>query len=75
MESTTLIKAKVPSRRLKSAEAILSRLGLETSDAINMLLAQVVRQKGLPFAVRLTDEPLLTAEAQGKEWEEAFGAY
>jgi DNA-damage-inducible protein J len=76
MEKTTLVKAKVPSRRLKSAEAILARLGLQTSDAINMMLVQVIRQKALPFSVRRTDERLLAAEeALGRAWEDAFGAY
>jgi DNA-damage-inducible protein J len=75
MEKTTLIKASVPAKRAKSAQAILAKLGMEPGDAINILMAQIVRHKGLPFPVRLSDEPLLTAEQQGKEWEEAFGAY
>lgn len=75
MEATTVFRTKVPARRLKSAEAILARLGMDPGHAFNMLLAQIVRQKGLPFPVRLSDEPLLNAEAQGQAWEEAFGAW
>ena len=75
MEKTTLISTRVPARRLKSAQVILARLGLKPDDAVNILMAQIVRHKGLPFAVRLSDAPLLTAAEQGAEWEAAFGAY
>ena len=75
MEKTTVIRTRVPARRLKSAEGILAKLGLKPDDAVNILMAQIVRHKGLPFAVRLNDEPLLTTTEQGAEWEAAFGAY
>jgi addiction module RelB/DinJ family antitoxin len=50
-ETTTLFRARVPAKRLKRAEKILSGLGLKPSDAFNILLAQIELRQGLPFAV------------------------
>lgn len=75
MKTTTLFRTRVPSHRLKTAEAILADLGLNPGDAFNMLLAQIERHQGLPFAVRKTDAPLLSADEQGDAWKEALGAY
>jgi len=48
---TTVIRARVDRSRAKSAEKILSRLGLKPSDAVNMLYAQIVQQRAIPFAL------------------------
>ena len=37
----------------KAADALLARLGLTTSNAVNMFLHQVVEEKSLPFRPRL----------------------
>lgn len=50
-----LFRARVPKKRFKDAESILGSLGLSPQDALNMLLAQVVLQRGLPFAVSEPD--------------------
>lgn len=71
-----LVRARVPSKRLKRAERILSKLGMKPSDAINMLMAQVELHQGLPFNVSIQKEPLLlSADGQAEEWTEAFGEY
>ena len=40
-ETKTLFRVRVPAARLKRAERILGRLGLNPGDAVNMLLAQI----------------------------------
>jgi addiction module RelB/DinJ family antitoxin len=74
-QKTTLVRARVPSKRLRNAEEILGKLGLKPGDAINMLMAQVELHQGLPFDMTLSQGSLLTADAQGGEWTEAFGEY
>ncbi|MDD3545098.1 MAG: type II toxin-antitoxin system RelB/DinJ family antitoxin [Kiritimatiellae bacterium] len=74
-ESSVLVRARVPAKRLRNAEKILARLGMKPGDAINLLLAQVELRRGLPFNVFLEEAPLLSGERQGAEWTEAFGAY
>ncbi|NCD23385.1 MAG: hypothetical protein EOL90_10670 [Spartobacteria bacterium] len=75
MESSVLVRARVPAKRLRNAEKILARLGMKPGDAVNLLFAQVELRRGLPFTVSLADAPLLSGERQGTEWTEAFGAY
>jgi DNA-damage-inducible protein J len=40
----------------KKTEEILSELGLNMSAAVNILARQVVRMRGLPFPLMLSDE-------------------
>lgn len=75
IESTTLFRARVPTKRLKKAEIILERLGLKPGDALNMLLAQIELRKGLPFEVSTRPAELLTADQQATAWKEALGTY
>jgi addiction module RelB/DinJ family antitoxin len=74
-EKAVLVRARVPAKRLRNAERILGQLGLKTSDAINMLMAQVELRQGLPFDMTVTGARMLPAETQAAEWAEALGAY
>ena len=74
-EETTLIRARVDSRKVKKAEKIFSRLGLKMSDAINIFISQVELRDDLPFTVTTKPERLLSNEEQGKIWNEALGEY
>ncbi len=74
-KDTVLFRARVPATRLKNAEAILNRLGLNPGDALNMLLAQIELRQGLPFEVTTRPPQLLTADQQATEWKEVLGAY
>lgn len=49
--ATTLLRTRVDSARAAQATKILSDLGLDATTAVNMLFAQVVAQRGLPFPV------------------------
>jgi len=74
-ETSVLVRARVPSRRLRNAEHILAKMGLKTSDAINILMAQVELRQGLPFDMYLGSRTTLTADAQAGEWTEVLGEY
>ena len=75
MSNSVLFRARVPADRLKKAEKVFARLGMKTSDAFNIFLAQVELQKDMPFSITSKPEPLLTTPQQGKAWEEALGEY
>ena len=74
-QAMTTFKTTVPQVRFEKASAVLQKLGLSAEDAVNLMLAQIEIQKGLPFAVSLQPKPLLTADEQGGEWTKAYGAY
>jgi len=75
MSNSVLFRARVPADRLKKAEKVFARLGMKTSDAVNIFLAQVELRKDMPFSITSKPEPLLTTAQQGKAWEEALGEY
>ena len=74
-EKSTLVRARVPTKRMRNAERILGKLGLKPGDAINMLMAQVELHQGLPFDMTLQTGALLPADVQAAEWSEALGEY
>ena len=51
MAKSTLFRARVPSDRLKRAEKVFARLGMKTSDAFNIFLAQVELRDDMPFSI------------------------
>ena len=50
---TAMIRARVQPRLKARAEKIFKALGISPSGAINMLYAQVVQRRGLPFEVAI----------------------
>ncbi len=50
--ATTILRTRVDTRRAAAAKKILAGLGLDATAAVNMLFAQVIAERGLPFAVR-----------------------
>ncbi len=75
MSNSVLFRARVPADRLKKAEKVFARLGMKTSDAFNIFLAQVELRKDMPFSITSKPESLLTTAQQGKAWVEAVGEY
>ena len=73
MARTQAFYARVEPELKEKADAILARLGMSSSDAVNIFLSQVVLKEGLPFEVILPrptrDEAVawLTAEIQKGE--------
>jgi DNA-damage-inducible protein J len=48
---TQMIHARIDPKLKKSAEAVFSKIGLSTADAIRLFLTQVEIYRGLPFPV------------------------
>jgi DNA-damage-inducible protein J len=59
MAKTAMIRARTDEDVKADAEAILKRLGLNISEAINLFLTQVKLWKGLPFDVRIPNKTTL----------------
>ena len=58
---------RIEENLLKESKEILSKLGLNFSEAVNIFASMVVQEKGLPFSVKILDYPEITyEEAQGK---------
>ena len=75
MSNSVLFRARVPADRLKKAEKVFARLGMKTSDAFNIFLAQVELRNDMPFAITTNGDRLLTTGEQGKTWDNALGEY
>ena len=70
MSKTATITTRVEPALKRSAEVVLEKLGVNTTDAITMFLSQIVLQKGLPFEVRI---PNAKTRAAIKELEAGGG--
>ena len=70
MAKTAMIRARTTPGLKSDVEGILKRLGLNTTEAINLFFSQVKLHRGLPFEVRIpnktTRETLKKAD-KGKE--------
>lgn len=53
MSKTATVRARVEPGLKRGAEAVLKKLGLTSSEAITLFLAQVKLTKGLPFPVHV----------------------
>lgn len=47
----TYVRARIDSKTKKKAVRVLSRMGISVSDAIRLLLEDVIEKKRLPFDV------------------------
>lgn len=56
MANTSAVYARIDTQLKTNAEAILERLGITPSGAIQMLYSQIVLQKGIPFDLKLPEE-------------------
>lgn len=61
MPKNSYVHARVDKRLKAQADKVLSRLGLSTSELINILLHQVVLTRGVPFDVRLPNGESIAA--------------
>ncbi len=64
MTKSAYISTRIEPKLKKSAEGILSKLGVTTTEAITIFLQQVVLRKGLPFDVRLPSAETRAAFAE-----------
>jgi DNA-damage-inducible protein J len=67
MGKTETIRARVEPALKRDAEAVLKKLGLTSSEAITLFLAQVKLTKGLPFSVRLPNKETRRAVREARE--------
>ena len=56
MAKTATVRARVEPELKRGAEAVLKKMGLTSSEAITLFLAQVKLTKGLPFPVRVPNK-------------------
>ncbi len=57
MEKSEILNLRVNPTLKKDAEAVLGRLGVPMSTAVDMFLNQIVLTGGIPFAVTLPSAP------------------
>ena len=53
MPKNATVRARVDEQLKNRAEKILRRVGVSTSDAMNLMLHQIILHDGLPFDVRI----------------------
>ena len=56
MSKTATIRARVEPELKRGAEAVLKKIGLTSSEAITLFLAQVKLREGLPFPLRVPNK-------------------
>ncbi len=56
MPKTAYISARVDEKLKARAESVLRKVGVSTTDAITMMLHQVVLRQGLPFDVEIPNK-------------------
>jgi DNA-damage-inducible protein J len=59
MAKTAMIRARTSPDLKSEVEGILKKLGLTTTEAINLFFSQVKLRKGIPFEVRIPNKTTL----------------
>lgn len=55
MNKTELIHIRIDPQTKQQSEAVLSKLGINTSYAVSLFLNQVIMHNGLPFSVQIPE--------------------
>jgi DNA-damage-inducible protein J len=61
MPKEAYINARVDRQLKTRAEKVLAQVGVSTTDAVTMLLHQIVLRRGLPFEVRIPNRETISA--------------
>ena len=61
MAKTAMIRARTTPNLKTETERVFEKLGISTSEAINLFLSQVRLRKGLPFYVKIPNKTTLKA--------------
>ena len=56
MSRTTTVRARIEPRLKADVDKLLRRLGMTTTEAINLFYNQIRIRKGLPFAVEIPNQ-------------------
>ena len=67
MAKTAMITTRVAPGLKSDAEKVLRKLGISTTEAINLFLSQVRLRKGLPFDVKIPNKTTLKAMRDAEE--------
>jgi DNA-damage-inducible protein J len=67
MSLDATIRARCDADLKNAAEAIFKELGISTSQAINMFLAKVTREKGIPFELKIPNETTIQAMQEARD--------
>jgi len=69
MSLDATVRARVDSALKKEVEEIFDDIGINTSQAINIFLKKVKRERGIPFELKIPNETTINAmkEAQNNE--------
>ena len=62
----TTISAKIENEDKSSFESILTSIGLNDSTAINAFVKATIRDKGIPFDLKVVDDPYIYSEENMK---------
>jgi DNA-damage-inducible protein J len=61
MAKEAYINARVDRQLKERAEKVLAEVGISTTDAVTMMLHQIVLHQGLPFEVRIPNRETISA--------------
>lgn len=67
MAKTETVRARIEPKLKRDAEAVLSELGISTSEAITLFLRQVTLRRGLPFSVHIPNQETRAAIAKARD--------
>ncbi len=75
MSQTAILRTRIDPRRKARVEKILDRLGLTSSQAVNLFFAQIERRKAIPFTLSLEDNADILPPIQqvAKVWDTLDG--
>lgn len=76
MSKTATVRARVEPQLKHSAEAVLKKIGLTSSEAITLFYTQVKLMQGLPFPVRIPNRETRRAikQVRARKDIETFGS-
>ena len=61
MTTEARISSRINAKLKDEADAILAQIGIKPSQAITMFYTQIVRQRGIPFELKIPNKETLTA--------------
>jgi DNA-damage-inducible protein J len=73
MDTTMQIRVRVPARRMKKVKALFAEMGTDVTNAVNIFLAYVERNRRIPFDVAVDKVPNATTLAAIEELESGKG--
>ena len=61
MALTETVRVRIDAELKHNVEQILSQLGMTTSQAINLFMKKIERERGIPFELKLPNDEILKA--------------